>query len=94
MLFLIVYRRGITLSIINITETNNDQNDHHTKLVIVYLISGPLIKWLKKVEKRQKLTKGHNFVKIMTTQNLELHATSSDHSKTFCIISMKSNHEH
>ena len=74
------------LSIINITEPNHDQNDHHIKVVIVYQKSGPSIEWFQKVEKCQKLTKGHNFVKIMTTQNLKLHAPSSDHGKTFCII--------
>ena len=71
---------------INITEPNHDQNAHHIKLVIVYPKSGPLVEWVKKVEKCKKLTKGHNFVKIMTTQNLKLHAPPSDHRKTFCII--------
>ena len=84
----------MTLSVINITEPDHDQNDHHIKLVIVYQQSGPLIEWFKKTEKCQKLTKGHNFVNIMTTQNLKLHAPSSDRSKTFCIISSQSNHEH
>ena len=62
------------------------------KLVIVYQKSGPSIECFKKVEKCKNLTKGQNFVKIMTTQNLKLHAPSSDHSKTFCIISSQSNH--
>ena len=71
MLFFIVLRRGISLSIINITDPNHDQNDHHIKLVIVYQISGPLVQWFKTVEKCQKLRKGHNFVKIMTNLNLK-----------------------
>ena len=77
----------------NIPEPSHDQNDHRIKLVIVYQKSGPLVEWIKKVEKLQILTKGHNFVKIMTTHNLKLHGPSSDHSKTFCIISCQSNHE-
>ena len=77
----------------HITEPNHDQNVHHIKVVIVYQTSGPSVEWFKKVEKFQKLSKGHNFVKIMTTQNLKLHVPSSDHSKTFCIISSQSNHE-
>ena len=79
---------GIILSIINITEPNYDQNDHHIKLVIAYQKTGPSVEWLKKVEKAKK---GHNFIKI-TTHNLKLHAPSSDQSKTFCIVSSQSNH--
>ena len=46
------------------------------------------------MEKCQNLTNGDKFVKIVTTQNLKLHAPSSDHNITFCIISSQSNHEH
>ena len=38
------------MSVINITEPNHDQNGHHIKLVIVYQISGPLVKWFKSWE--------------------------------------------
>ena len=69
------------MSIINITEPNHDQNDHHIKLVITYQKSGSLVEWFKKVENCQNLTKAHNFVKILTIQNPKLHALSSDHSQ-------------
>ena len=50
MLFFIVERRGITLSIINITEPNLDHNDNHIKLVKYTKTSGTLIEWFKKLE--------------------------------------------
>ena len=41
-----------------------------------------------------KLTKDHNFVKIMKPENLKIKkCPSSDHRKTFCITSSQSNHE-
>ena len=82
------------MSIINISEPNHNQNDHHIKLVIVYQKSGPLIELFEKLEKYQKLTKGLNVIKIMTSQNLKLHVPSLDHSKIFCIITSQSNQEH
>ena len=93
MLFFNHVKKGLTLSINNITQPNHNQNDHHIKLVIVYKKSGPMVEWFKQVEKCQKLRKGHNFVKIMTTENHKLHESSSDQSKTFCIISSQTNHE-
>ena len=69
-MFFYPVKREITLPTNNIIEPNHEQNDHHIKLVLVYQNQVPWLNGSQKLKNAKILTKGRNFVKIMTTQNL------------------------